>query len=137
MDRRDLAASERWWDAIDKGRMRARVAFDNEDEVETWVPIRFDICGSCDGKGAYVNPNIDRNGLTHEDFEEQGDDFREGYFSGMYDVTCNECLGDRVVPVYSGDDWAMGQAIEKLVAEQQGYSYEQEAEMRYMYGPNY
>jgi hypothetical protein len=135
MDKRDLAASNRWWNAIDKGRMRARV--DNDVEVELWVPIRFEICESCGGRGRYVNPDIDRNGLTGEDFDEMGEDFREDYFSGTYDVTCGECGGDRVVPVYSGESRLVAQEIERLVSERHAYDYERESEMRYMYGPNY
>jgi hypothetical protein len=72
----------------------------NEDDCDCAskverIPVRYEVCGTCEGKGKHVNPNIDRNGLTAEDFDEDPD-FRENYFSGMYDVPCNECHGNRV-----------------------------------------
>jgi hypothetical protein len=57
------------------------------------------VCDSCGGRGQYVNPAIDADGLTSEDFEEAGDDFRHDYFAGHYDVRCEECGGEKVVPV--------------------------------------
>jgi len=54
------------------------------------------VCPVCDGEGTTVNPDIDANGLTAEDFNEDPD-FREDYMSGVYDITCAACLGNRVV----------------------------------------
>lgn len=93
-----------WYKEVDKSRMRATVTLrwyddeDNECEQDVEVPIKFEVCGTCQGKGTHVNPSIDCNGLTAEDFAEDPD-FREDYFSGRYDQTCNECGGERVVPV--------------------------------------
>lgn len=53
---------------------------------------RWIICPACDGEGTCVNPNIDANGLTAEDFAEDPD-FSENYMSGLYDVTCGACHG--------------------------------------------
>lgn len=50
------------------------------------------ICVACDGEGTCVNPNIDANGLTAEDFAEDPD-FAESYFDGDYDVRCAACAG--------------------------------------------
>jgi hypothetical protein len=44
------------------------------------------------GEGTCVNPNIDANGLTAEDFAEDPD-FAEDYFGGVYDVRCAACGG--------------------------------------------
>jgi len=136
MDRRDRARAQRWWNEVDKSRMRARFYWPEADE-EIWVPVRFDVCKSCDGRGSYVNPNIDRNGLTSEDFDEQGEDFREDYFSGTYDVPCGECEAERVVPVYTGGSPFIAEAIAQSITDSGNYLEEQEAEMRYMYGPSY
>ena len=58
-------------------------------------PLVKTVCSKCDGEGSHVNPAID-DGLTYEAFA--GDtDFREGYFSGRYDVRCHKCDGLRVV----------------------------------------
>jgi cytochrome c5 len=56
----------------------------------------YQVCPVCEGEGKTVNPNIDANGLTAEDFAEDPD-FAEDYRSGVYDITCNACHGQRVV----------------------------------------
>ena len=67
-----------------------------EHEVE--LPGSFEVCGSCRGEGTHVNPSIDGNGITSEEWEHDWDDeSREMYMSGGYDVTCYECNGARVV----------------------------------------
>lgn len=63
---------------------------------------KFAVCPRCEGTGTIVNPSIDGNGLSAEDFEEQGEDFREDYFAGVYDVRCPECGGNRVVAACKG-----------------------------------
>ena len=50
------------------------------------------ICPVCDGDGTCVNPAIDCNGLTAEDFAEDPD-FAQSYFNHLYDVTCAPCGG--------------------------------------------
>ena len=55
--------------------------------TDQWI-----ICVACDGEGTCVNPDIDANGLTAEDFDEDPD-FAEAYFDGAYDVTCAACGG--------------------------------------------
>ena len=93
-----------WYKSVDTNRMKAVVTLrwdDDEtgDECEenVEVPIKFEVCPTCRGKGTHVNPSIDCNGLTAEDFAEDPD-FAEDYFSGRYDQTCNGCGGQRVVP---------------------------------------
>ena len=71
---------------------------DEEDERTVRLPVEYEVCGTCRGKGTHVNPAIDSNGLTSEDFADDPD-FREEYFSGAYDQECNECHGEKVVPV--------------------------------------
>jgi hypothetical protein len=60
-------------------------------EDEPWI-----LCPVCEGEGKTVNPNIDDNGLTREDFDEDPD-FAQDYINGVYDITCNACGGMRVV----------------------------------------
>lgn len=50
------------------------------------------ICPACGGEGTCVNPAIDDNGLTAEDFDDDPD-FAENYFGGMYDQPCAACDG--------------------------------------------
>lgn len=143
-DYRDYAYTNRWWTEINENQMLALVPWDDEtpewidyddDRRGFWVPFRWETCESCDGKGKYVNPNIDRNGLTYEDFDEDPD-LHDMYFSGGFDVRCEECQGQRVSPVFAGDH-RTGQLIESMVAEAQAMQAEYEAEMRFCYGPNY
>lgn len=71
-----------------------------EIEVEVSLPAEYVVCGCCRGKGRYVNRNIDGNGITSSEWSElcaDNEDFAENYMSGVYDVTCEECRGLRVV----------------------------------------
>lgn len=72
---------------------------DEEGDLETEyeVPILWEVCPTCGGRGQYVNPDIDSHGLAREDFDDDPD-FAEGYFAGRYDVQCRECGGEKVVP---------------------------------------
>jgi len=69
------------------------------DGLEVKLPSKFEVCPTCEGKGTHVNPAIDGQGLTVEDFDEQGPEFKADYFAGVYDVACHECNGLRVVMV--------------------------------------
>ena len=89
MDRRDLASL--------KGKHEPpTVTLDSGDDV--MLPMMLEVCPTCEGKGSYVNPSIDSNGLSMSDFAADPD-FEADYFSGAFDVQCKSCLGDRVVPV--------------------------------------
>jgi len=98
-DRR-VRASERWYTSFDERLMLAQVLLFDDDgnDEEHDIPVRFKVCGTCNGKGMHVNPSVDCNGLTADDFDEDPD-FREEYCAGRYDVTCYECEGRRVNPV--------------------------------------
>lgn len=65
-------------------------------EVEIALPAKYEVCDRCRGEGKHVNPSIDGNGLSREDFDEDPD-FLEAYFSGVYDVRCEECKGEHVM----------------------------------------
>ena len=71
-------------------------------DTEHELPTVFEVCPVCEGKGTHVNPAIDCNGLTAEDFHDDPD-FRDNYMSGLYDQTCNCCGGLRVVKVVDRD----------------------------------
>lgn len=68
------------------------------DGEEIELPTTNEICRTCDGEGKHVNPNIDGHGITSEEWERDWDDeSREAYFSGRYDVRCDDCDGRGVV----------------------------------------
>lgn len=62
-------------------------AIDVTDEKPRWI-----ICVVCDGDGTTVNPAIDGNGLSAEDFHDDPD-FAEEYMRGTYDIACRACGG--------------------------------------------
>lgn len=80
---------------IDKQRMEAK--FEYIDTLYT-LKIKFEVCPTCEGRGKHVNPSIDCNGLTREDFD-QDPDFYDDYRSGVFDVECYGCKGENVIAV--------------------------------------
>lgn len=124
-DRRDLASSRRWWSRHD-----GRTAYMDdycedmgklEEPVPIAIPVQMEVCPTCDGRGKYVNPDIDRHGLGREDFDEDPG-FAADYFSGTFDVQCEHCQGNNVVP------WPINQDHQKMVDE-----YLEGMEMEYEY----
>jgi hypothetical protein len=80
--------------------MTATFELENEDgdEVEFERAFKWEVCDVCRGRGTHVNPSIDADhGITAEEFADDPQ-FKEDYFGGVYDQTCNQCRGKRVVP---------------------------------------
>lgn len=101
---------------------------ENGDEVE--LPMKWDVCPVCQGKGTHVNPSIDAGGISMECFHDDPD-FYEDYMNGQYDQTCNRCNGRTTVPV---TDWsAMSDEHRELYEAQleadAAYEAERRAEM--------
>ena len=72
------------------------------EETEIEFPARFEVCSHCEGKGTHLHPAIREHAYTSEEWEGEDDEFREEYMRGgrgIYGVTCEECGGQRVVPV--------------------------------------
>jgi len=87
----------------------------------------YTVCPTCDGRGTHVNPDIDRHGLSHTDFD-QDPDFREDYMRGVYDIECTTCKGQRVILVPTT---AHGKAaLEAAQEEERAYRAEVAAEIR-------
>lgn len=94
-----------------------------------WVPARYEVCGRCRGTGTHTNPSIDGNGITSDEMHELGDDFREDYMNGVYDVQCYECKGERVVLILD-EDRATPEQLKEYEDEQRAiYELRQEEEM--------
>lgn len=79
------------------------------------LPTHKEVCSVCGGEGQTVNPSIDCNGISAEDFHDDPD-FAETYMSGGYDVPCGHCGGLRVVDAV---DWERVPADVKAEAERQ------------------
>ena len=105
---------------------------ENDDEVTVQLPACFDVCDRCEGHGSHLNPSIGSHAYTREEFEESFDEEQaEEYFKrgGIYDVTCEECRGARVVPVV--DESKCKPELLKLYHEQRENRARWDAEDRY------
>ena len=133
MDIREYAHEGRWWGSIDGLTATSKAAhYDNDENVVISeganIPIRFEVCNVCDGRGEYVNPSIDSHGIIGDEMDELGYEFREDYRSGVYNVPCGLCEGSRVIPVPTDTSHA------RALNESARYdSAEREAELRYGY----
>lgn len=107
--------------------------YDSDGEVME-IPAKWEVCGRCNGEGAYPHPDID--GFSpHEArryYGEAWDDFVDDYLGGAYDVPCEECGGKRVVLVPDYDRMTDHQKHEREqyeIAEMQ-YRMERDYERR-------
>lgn len=101
--------------------------------IEVDLPAIKAVCPCCGGEGTTVNPSIDGNGLTGEDMEELGPDFRESYLAGDYDVRCPECNGNRVLDIL---DWErlspkLQEAVQEYIDEERASEAERAADRRW------
>jgi len=68
------------------------------NDFQVMAPAKRVVCYCCRGKGTHVNPNVDGDGITPEEFD-RDPEFLESYLSGVFDVQCEECKGERVLDV--------------------------------------
>lgn len=143
LDHRDVAGLRgAWYKRLDERRMTAVVEVlctvedvgeDAHGYCTEEITVRFEwgVCPTCGGRGSHTNPSIDAQGLSAEDFLADPD-FAMDYLSGKYDVACNECGGQRVVPVPADDDPNRDRVFERQ-AEIALAAREQAHEMRMGY----
>ncbi len=111
-----------------KGRLRVTIEDEEGESSSHELPAKFEVCGTCEGRGRHVNPSIDSEGISAEQFAEDPD-FEESYFAGHYDQTCVECDGLRVVPTIDLDHCsAEEKAIAAEHADQESAAYDYETE---------
>lgn len=87
---------------MSKHTMTVTIENDDGEEETHELPIKNEVCPECNGFGTHTNRNIDGNGITSSEWAEMchdDPDFPDDYMSGMYDVTCEECHGDKVIQV--------------------------------------
>jgi len=82
--------------------------YDEEgEEVEHTFPSINEVCPRCEGFGTHLTPSIGQHAYTQEEFYEafSDEEDREQYFrrGGIYDVTCEECKGNKVIQVVDED----------------------------------
>lgn len=107
---------------------------DDDDEVLERLPTRMEVCPRCHGRGSHVNPSIDGNGISADDECWQDDDFREMYFGGGYDVTCERCQGRNVVEVLDEDRIEPQVLAQWEAQERERYECDQISRMERMMG---
>lgn len=83
---------------INKNTMMMEIELYDEDgdEFEIELPAKFEVCYGCRGKGTHVHRGVDGHGITASEFAEDPD-FAEAYWSGVYDVICEDCHGEKVI----------------------------------------
>lgn len=104
------------------------VLTDDEEEVTHELPAKNEVCDRCEGYGHHTNPNIDGNGITQSEWAEWDIEDRESYLSGEYDVSCEECHGNKVTQVVDEELCSPEQLqILQQWAEQEGERYASDA----------
>ena len=96
MDSRDTKFIP-WYVELNPQRMIATVTTDGEETRE--IKFHFEVCHVCRGRGQYVNPNIDRHGLSREEMMEWEPEEIQDYRNGEYNVQCGYCNGQAVEPI--------------------------------------
>ena len=87
-----------------KPMMITRTIFLDDHEEDIDFPAKHTICNKCNGNGKHSNPNIDKNGITGEEWENDwSEEERLSYLSNVYDIICSECHGKRVTLVIDQD----------------------------------
>jgi len=121
MDRRDI--NQKWYTSFNEKSMQFIIETGEGEDII--IPAKYEVCNTCEGKGSHVNPSIDSHGLSREDFDDDPD-FKENYFSGMYDVACNECKGRRVSPIPDNErmDEKLKKYVEDFISDHFSYQYE-------------
>ena len=69
-------------------------------EKDIFLQAKYEVCPKCEGHGKHSNPSIDENGITESEMEEAGEDFKENYLNGVFDITCLICNGEKVISVF-------------------------------------
>lgn len=91
-------AKQEAWTQEEIARHKAQLPYPWQDfdleEVEFALPAVEISCFRCRGKGTHVNPSIDGNGITSDEWAEWDWEERENYRNGVYDVPCYECGGE-------------------------------------------
>jgi hypothetical protein len=152
-------AKNKWYSKIDNKRFEVLLdpdmymdlicdEFELEEELEAFLqkvikkdgyihlPFEFEVCSSCNGRGKYVDPNIDSQGITMEDWDNWSEEDKDNYRNGFYDVTCGECNGEKVVPALSDNYYGELKIIASIVKNKinDDYQYARESYIEWKMG---
>lgn len=108
-----------------------------DDEISADFPAENVVCYDCRGEGTtYLGwAAKDQPAFTAEDFDYEGPDFVDDYFSGRYDGTCPACNGNKVVleiveKLISDKDKPLWEAYQEHLEMEHAHWAECEAERR-------
>lgn len=122
---------------IDGTRMILMYENDDGEEIEFDVPWKNEVCDDCEGHGTHLTPSIRNHAYSQEEFAEAFDDDedREHYFQrgGKYDVPCETCHGNKVMPTPNEDaiKEAKGDKGEELKKNYAAWQESMETSARY------
>jgi hypothetical protein len=70
--------------------------YDNDEgsSEEVTLPAKYEVCWRCQGAGVH---DCWEGGMTSDEMYEQGPEFVDDYFDGVYDTRCTVCRGERVL----------------------------------------
>ena len=73
--------------------------YTNRDAIQVSFPARWAVCPACEGCGTDRGASVecDGGGFTASEWNEQDEDFPEGYLRGDYDRECYTCKGRTTV----------------------------------------
>lgn len=74
--------------------MNQKIYVTDDDGNEVALPMRWVVCPQCEGRGG---TSAHLGAFTWDEMDDMGDEFREDYFSGRYDRSCNLCHGRTTV----------------------------------------
>lgn len=69
---------------------------DEGEEKVVKFPAQYEICGTCDGKGAH---SLRFGAITQDEFygPDWDEESRDDYMSGRYDAPCEDCKDGKVL----------------------------------------
>lgn len=75
---------------LEDGLISSENLLEDADRYAVSVTTKFELCNQCQGSGTMIDPSIDCNGLTSDDFDNDPD-FESDYFNGVYNERCSAC----------------------------------------------
>jgi hypothetical protein len=114
-------------EVIPQGQMKL-TWYSEGDEVSHVFPSVNEVCDRCEGYGTHLTPSIGNHAYTSDDEEMHDPEFLEEYTKrgGIYDVQCEVCHGNKVVPVVDEDK--LNEEQKKLFTEYEEYMEEKAAD---------
>jgi hypothetical protein len=97
------------------------------DEIEHFLPAKMEICSKCEGYGTHLHESFGSYAYTLAEFDTQFDDKMQGeYFKrgGIYDVTCTQCGGDKVIKVIDLEKCLKDPKLKIIYEEYEYYQYD-------------